>query len=79
MLEKYGWSQGAGLGVNLEGRTEHVKIRKKNNNAGAYNRTVTHPAPQISNAVSTRVHNRTRVRAHAHTGWASAAQPVQLS
>jgi len=34
MLEKYGWSQGAGLGVNLEGRTEHVKIRKKNNNAG---------------------------------------------
>lgn len=29
MLEKMGWTQGKGLGANEDGRTEHVKVRKK--------------------------------------------------
>jgi len=34
MLEKMGWSEGAGLGANNDGRTDHVKVRNKRNNLG---------------------------------------------
>ncbi|XP_064601422.1 PIN2/TERF1-interacting telomerase inhibitor 1-like [Liolophura sinensis] len=34
MLEKMGWSKGRGLGVNEDGRTEHVKISLKDDTRG---------------------------------------------
>lgn len=34
MLEKMGWSDGKGLGMNLDGGTDHVKVKTKNNTLG---------------------------------------------
>ena len=34
MLEKMGWQDGKGLGVNEDGNKEHVKIHKKDDNLG---------------------------------------------
>ena len=34
MLEKMGWRDGRGLGVNEDGNKEHVKIHKKDDNLG---------------------------------------------
>ncbi|KAK9709118.1 hypothetical protein K7432_009256 [Basidiobolus ranarum] len=34
MLQKMGWTQGKGLGINEDGNTEHVKIRLKEDNLG---------------------------------------------
>ena len=36
MLEKFGWSQGKGLGANESGRLEHVKLQYKNDSRGGY-------------------------------------------
>jgi Pin2-interacting protein X1 len=33
MLEKQGWAAGKGLGRNEDGRTEHVRIKKKDDTA----------------------------------------------
>ncbi|KAJ3054670.1 PIN2/TERF1-interacting telomerase inhibitor 1 [Rhizophlyctis rosea] len=42
MLEKFGWSEGKGLGVNQDGITQHVSVRLKEDNlgVGADRRTV---------------------------------------
>eukprot|EP01051_Picozoa_sp_SAG22_P010169 SAG22_NODE_898_length_6620_cov_13.916884_3_plen_195_part_00 len=34
MLEKMGWSEGKGLGMNEDGETSHIKLKKKSNNLG---------------------------------------------
>lgn len=34
MLERMGWNEGKGLGVNEEGRQEHVKVKKKGDHLG---------------------------------------------
>lgn len=34
MLEKMGWENGKGLGLNEEGGTDFVKITKKRDNSG---------------------------------------------
>ena len=34
MLEKMGWIDGKGLGINEDGKKEHIKIQKKDNNLG---------------------------------------------
>lgn len=34
MLQKMGWKEGAGLGANLDGTTEHVKVSLKTDSAG---------------------------------------------
>ncbi|KAL8185030.1 UNVERIFIED_CONTAM: PIN2/TERF1-interacting telomerase inhibitor 1 [Gekko kuhli] len=34
MLEKMGWSKGKGLGAQEQGKTEHIRVRVKNNNLG---------------------------------------------
>ena len=34
MLEKMGWESGKGLGANLDGNTNHVKVSLKNNTLG---------------------------------------------
>ena len=34
MLQKMGWSDGKGLGVNEDGTKEHIKISKKDNTLG---------------------------------------------
>jgi hypothetical protein len=34
MLEKMGWRNGRGLGLNEDGKSEHIKIKKKENNLG---------------------------------------------
>ena len=37
LLEKMGWSQGQGLGKDLDGRTEHVKVCHKMDTKGNSN------------------------------------------
>lgn len=34
MLQKMGWSEGRGLGANLDGAVEHVKVSLKTDSAG---------------------------------------------
>ncbi|KAI9475280.1 G-patch domain-containing protein, partial [Coemansia mojavensis] len=34
MLEKMGWSEGKGLGLNEDGNKEHIKIKLKTNSFG---------------------------------------------
>lgn len=34
MLEKMGWKEGKGLGTKEDGDTQHIKITKKQDNAG---------------------------------------------
>ena len=40
MLEKMGWTNGKGLGVNEQGITEHVRVSFKNDTAGKYYLTI---------------------------------------
>ncbi|KAL6049919.1 PIN2/TERF1-interacting telomerase inhibitor 1 isoform X1 [Balamuthia mandrillaris] len=34
MLQRMGWSEGKGLGLNEDGQTEHIKVKKKDNTEG---------------------------------------------
>lgn len=40
MLQKMGWSEGRGLGANLDGTVEHVKVALKSDSAGRKNMLV---------------------------------------
>ena len=34
MMQKMGWSEGKGLGKEEDGMTQHIKLKKKDNNLG---------------------------------------------
>jgi len=36
LMKKMGWEEGKGLGSDMSGQTEHIKVFKKSNNLGIY-------------------------------------------
>ena len=42
MLEKMGWAEGKGLGVNEDGAKDHVKVSVKRDNLGEQNHHLNH-------------------------------------
>jgi hypothetical protein len=42
LLQKYGWSDGKGLGANLDGITSHIKVVQKADTKGSFQKSFNH-------------------------------------